>query len=300
MRKYLTVTLIGCILGIHTLKGQDDLLDLLEQESNQEETTDITYATFKATRVINGQSVEMTSAGVLSFIIAHRFGKISDGIDQFFGLDQSTIRFGLEYGISDKLNVAIGRSSFQKTYDGYIKYKFLSQSTGARSFPFSAVLYSELAVNSSDFPDPDRKNYFSSRLSYTHQILLARKISKSFSLQLTPTLVHRNLVETELDENDIPALGAGARIKLSSRVSLNAEYFYQFSEPNREKTFDGVAIGFDIETGGHVFQLHFTNAQGMIERYFITETRDDFFKGDIFFGFNINRVFTIVPNKEAK
>lgn len=274
-------------------QAQDDLLQLLEEETADEETIDYTFATFKATRIINGQSVEMTSGGVLSFIIQHRFGKISDGIEEFFGLDQATIRFGLEYGISDRLNVAIGRNSFQKTYDGYLKFKLLRQSTGAKNFPFSMVLFSNIAINSSDFPEPDRKNYFTSRLSFTHQLLIARKFSKSFSLQLSPTLVHRNLVETNEEENDIPALGIGGRMKLSSRVSLNAEYFYQFSEINREKTFDSFSVGLDIETGGHVFQLHFTNSKGMIERYFITETNEDFFKGDIFFGFNINRVFTI-------
>ncbi|MDH3710579.1 MAG: DUF5777 family beta-barrel protein [Cyclobacteriaceae bacterium] len=273
--------------------AQDDLLQLLEEETANEETIDYTFATFKATRIINGQSVEMTSGGVLSFIIQHRFGKISDGIEEFFGLDQATIRFGLEYGISDRLNVAIGRSSFQKTYDGYLKFKLLRQSAGAKNFPFSMVLFSNIAINSSDFPEPDRKNYFTSRLSFTHQILIARKFSKSFSMQISPTLVHRNLVETNEEENDIPALGIGGRIKLSSRVSLNAEYYYQFSEINREKTFDSFSVGLDIETGGHVFQLHFTNSKGMIERYFISETNEDFFKGDIFFGFNINRVFTI-------
>jgi len=282
------------LLGMSPLMAQDDLLDLLESESAADTTIDYTFATFKATRVINGQSVEMTSGGELSFIIGHRFGKISDGLGEFFGLDQATIRLGLEYGISDRLNVAIGRSSFQKTLDSYAKFKVLRQSDGARKFPFSMVLYSTVALTTADWPNPDRKNYFSSRMSFTHQVLLARKFSPSFSLQLTPTMVHRNLVENNEDDNDVYALGVGGRIKLTSRVSLNAEYFYQLSEVNRSQTFDSFAIGFDIETGGHVFQLHFTNAQGMIERYFVTETRDDFFKGDIFFGFNVNRVFTIV------
>jgi len=282
------------LLGMSPLMAQDDLLDLLESESAADTTIDYTFATFKATRVINGQSVEMTSGGELSFIIGHRFGKISDGLGEFFGLDQATIRLGLEYGISDRLNVAIGRSSFQKTLDSYAKFKVLRQSGGARKFPFSMVLYSTVALTTADWPNPDRKNYFSSRMSFTHQVLLARKFSPSFSLQLTPTMVHRNLVENNEDDNDVYALGVGGRIKLTSRVSLNAEYFYQLSEVNRSQTFDSFAIGFDIETGGHVFQLHFTNAQGMIERYFVTETRDDFFKGDIFFGFNVNRVFTIV------
>ena len=291
-KRYILILLIA----VSALPGfaQDDLLDLLEAEAEADTTVNYTFATFKATRVINGQSVEMTSGGELSFIIGHRFGKISDGLDEFFGLDQATIRLGLEYGVSDRLNIAVGRSSFQKTVDTYFKFKLLRQSSGARKFPFSMVLYSTTALTTADFPNPDRKNYFTSRMSFTHQILIARKFSPSFSLQLTPTLVHRNLVTNNEDDNDVYALGVGGRIKLTNRVALNAEYFYQFSEINRQQTFDSFAIGFDIETGGHVFQLHFTNAQGMIERYFVTETRDDFFEGDIFFGFNVNRVFNIV------
>ncbi|MDN5201381.1 DUF5777 family beta-barrel protein [Fulvivirgaceae bacterium BMA10] len=297
MNRYILFFLV--LLAPNLINAQDDLLEILEKETSGDQEINYTFATFKATRVINGQSVETTAGGVLSFIIGHRFGKINDGFQQLFGLDQSTIRFGLEYGITDNLNIGFGRSSFQKTFDGYLKYKFLKQSTGAKNMPITVALFSSTAINGLE-SDDTRKEFFSSRMSYTHQLLIARKFSNNFSFQLTPTFVHRNLVATTQDENDVYALGAGARYKLNNRVSINAEYFYQLPGENADKTKNSISLGFDIETGGHVFQLHVTNSKGMVERYFVTETSGDITEGDIFFGFNINRVFTIVKKDQAK
>ena len=286
------LTVLFLFFGIIAF-AQDDLLELLEEETSQEEETDYTYATFKTTRIINGQSIETTAGGVLNFIIGHRFGKINDGAYEFFGLDQSTIRLGLEYGITDNLNIGIGRSSFYKTVDGYVKYKFLKQSTGKRNVPVSMVFFSNMAINGMKWSEPDRENYFSSRMSYASQLLIARKFSNSFSMQITPSFVHRNLVETIEDQNDVFAIGFGGRYKLSNRVSVNAEYYYQLPGTNADKYPNSVSLGFDIETGGHIFQLHVTNSKGMIEQYFIANTTGEISEGDIYFGFNINRVFTI-------
>ena len=276
------------------LCAQEDLLELLEEETKAQHNTEYAYATFKATRIINGQSVENTAGGVLSFIIAHRFGKINDGFYQLFGLDQSTIRFGLEYGITDDLNIGLGRSSFQKTFDFYGKYKLLKQSSGAKNMPVTLSLFSGIAATGVEDLSPGNEDVFSSRLSYSYQLLLARKFNNNFSLQLSPTVIHRNLVRTPEIDNDVFAMGIGARYKLSNRVTFNAEYFYRYRSDNLDNdTFDAIAVGFDIETGGHVFQLHITNSRGMLERYFVAETTGDLADGDIFFGFNINRVFTI-------
>lgn len=291
MRLYVKALLIPFILSIAiTVKGQDDLLNMLEEEIAQSDEVDYTYATFKTTRIINGQSVENTAGGHLNFIIGHRFGKINDGVYEFFGLDQATIRLGVEYGITDWFNIGIGRSSFMKTLDGYMKFKMLRQSN---NFPFTVTAFTSAAMNGMKWSEPERENYFSSRLSFAGQVLLARKFSNAFSLQLTPSYVHRNLVETKEDQNDIYALGVGGRLKLSNRVSLNAEYFYQLPGVNADKTYNSVALGFDIETGGHVFQFQVTNSKGMIEQYFIPMTTGNILDGDIYFGFNINRVFTI-------
>ena len=284
------------LLSVQVVYGQDDLLDLLAEE--EAPITDYAYATFKASRVINGQSVELTSKNELSFVIQHRFGKINEGFYGLFGLDQSTIRFGFEYGLFNWLNIGVGRSSFKKTFDGHIKMKIARQQTGATNFPVTIGLFSSMAVTTLKVDETEPPAYFSSRLFFTHQILIARKFGNAVSVQLSPSYVHRNLVETVEDQNDVYALGFAGRVKLTSRMSINAEYFYQFPGYNKSVTFDAVALGIDIETGGHVFQIMMTNSKGMIDPYFIADTNGDISKGEIYLGFNISRVFSFSKRED--
>ncbi|MEX0967978.1 MAG: DUF5777 family beta-barrel protein [Bacteroidia bacterium] len=277
------------------LYGQEDLMQMLEEE--EEEETVYTYATFKSTRVVNAHSLENVGGGVLDFRISHRFGRVNSGAYEFFGLDGAQIRLGLEYGLTDWLMVGVGRSSFEKTYDGFVKGKLLRQSTGKKTMPISLSWFSSIAVKTIRWPEPDRENYFSSRLDFTHQIIFGRKVNENFSFQISPTLVHRNLVENTQLQNDVFAIGIAARQKLTPSVSLNAEYWYVLPDQIADNKTQSLSFGFDIETGGHVFQLHFTNSPGMIERGFITETEGDWLLGDIHFGFNISRVFTLVSEK---
>ncbi len=272
------------------VKAQDDLLSLLGEDSTKKE---FVKNAFKATRVITGQSMEQVAAGVLDFRILHRFGRVNEGEYGAFGLDQATIRLGLDYGISDRIMVGIGRSSNRKELDGFIKYRMIWQGRGKGSIPFSVILITGVTKDGLKWADPDRNNYYTSRLAYYNQILIGRKFSESFSFQLMPTMVHRNLVETKEDNHDIYALGIGTRLKLSKRVAINAEYFYTLPDQLPETQTNALSLGFDIETGGHVFQLHFTNALGMNERTLITDTDGKWEKGDIHFGFNISRVFTL-------
>lgn len=289
--------MVALTSGIQTISNAQDLLDLLGED---EPTTEFTYATFKTTRIINGHSVENPADGVLLFMISHRFGKLNSGAYDFFGLDQATIRLGFEYGIGERLSVGIGRSSYQKAYDGFMKYKILRQSSGDRTMPLTMTWFSSMDLFSLKWQDTERKNYFSSRMSFVHQLLLARKFSDKFSLQLSPTFIHKNLVLTEADDNDTFAMGVGGRLKLTQRVSVNAEYFYLMPGSVADNFVNPLSIGFDIETGGHVFQLHFTNTQPMFERGFITETRGKWTNGDIYFGFNLSRVFTIKKPAEFR
>ncbi len=272
--------------------AQDDLMNLLEQETTIE-TTEYTYATFKTTRIINGQSIENPAHGVLQFVIGHRFGTISDGAYDLFGLDNATVRLGFEYGISERLAIGIARSTVKKTVDGMVKYKLLRQSTGLNAMPFTLVYYGNWAVNGLKYDDPERLNYFSSRFFFNHQLLIARKFNDAFSFQISPGIVHRNLVINTETPNDIYSIGFGQRVKLSRMVTLNAEYFLQLNHdvPNN---YNAVALGVDIETGGHIFSLHITNSRSMIDAYSIPETDGNILDGDIYFGFNVNRVFTIV------
>ncbi|EAQ41028.1 DUF5777 family beta-barrel protein [Polaribacter sp. MED152] len=270
--------------------AQDDLLDILDDENVQTDQSMVT-STFKGTRIINGHSVENRKDRELEFIISHRFGRINSGFYDLFGLDNSNIRFSLEYGLTDNLTIGAGRSSFEKTYDGFLKYSLFKQKTGAKSFPFAISLFGSVAVKTLKDYDPDDKRTFAESLSYVSQVLIARKVSPSFSYQLTPTYIHRNTVSIAADPHDIFALGFGSRVKVSKRVSINGEYFYAFDKSTSINARNSLAFGVDIETGGHVFQLILSNAITMIEKSFIAETTGDFFGGDIHFGFNISRTF---------
>lgn len=286
MKKYLFLFICITIPSL-AYSQEEDLLALL----GEDETIDYTFASFKTNRIINLHSIENTTKGVIDIKISHRFGFLNGGFYDLFGLDLASIRIGADYGVSDRLMIGLGRSSYQKTYDGFFKYKILRQSSGAKTMPVTLSLLGSTAIQTLKFQDPERDNLFSSRLYYTVQLLLGRKVSESLSLQISPTLVHRNLVKTSAEKNDVYAIGAGARMKLSKRTSINSEYIYVFPDQLAPEYKNSFSIGFDIETGGHVFQLHFTNSTSMIEKGFVTETVGDWFDGDIHFGFNVSRVF---------
>ncbi len=288
------LALIAYLFVSNPLGAQDDdLLALL----GEEKTTNYITASFKTNRVINGHSLENTHAGVLDFKIGHRFGMLNQGVYDLFGLDNATIRLGLDYGITNRLQIGIGRSTYQKMLDGYAKFRILRQSTGDVNMPVSLTAVAGMYVNTLKWANPDRENYFSSRMSYAWQLILGRKINDWITVQLTPTLIHRNLVATLAEDNDVYALGIGIRQRLSRRVTLNAEYTYVLPDQILSRYQNAVSVGLDIETGGHVFQLHLTNATAMTEPGFITETTGDWMDGGIHFGFNISRVFTIVKPK---
>lgn len=282
----------------------DDLFG--ELEALEEPVTEPVTATFKGTRIVNMQSNEIPGAGVMQFMIQHRFGAVNDDFFyNFFGLDQADIRFGFDYSINDRLNVGVGRSSNLKTYDGFLKYRLFRQMKGAKPFPLSVTLYTSTNLitqrSTSNLPEN-----FTDRFVFTHQMLFSRKFSESFSFQIAPTLVHFNVVDTRDQPNDILALGFGGRIKLTKRVSLNLDYYWQsqrhsiLESGNRLFYNNPLSVGFDIETGGHVFQIFFTNSRGMTDPQVIAQTAGLWQEGDIFFGFNLSRVFTVKKPKLPK
>jgi hypothetical protein len=274
--------------------AQEDLMNLLNQNTKPE--INYTTATFKSTRIMNGHSIERMVPGQLDFRISHRFGTLNSGAYELFGLDHSNIHFSLEYGIYKWLMIGIGRGTYEKTFDGFTKFSILRQSTGAREMPVSLSFFSSVALMSQKWADPSLTHYFSSRLSYTAQVLVGRKFSPALSFQLSPTFIHRNLVASEIDPNDLYAIGAGGRIKLSKRISFNAEYYYLVNANKNYMSlpvYNPLSVGFDIETGGHVFQIILTNSVAMVEKGFIGETSGRWKKGDIHLGFNISRVFTL-------
>lgn len=270
-----------------------DIDELLEETSGGQ--TDYATATFKSTRIINGQSIERMPEGQLDFRILHRFGQLNTGAYNLWGLDQANIHFSLEYGITNWMMAGVGRGTYQKTYDGFLKFSILRQSKGKQIMPVSVSWFSSMAINSLK-REESKKLDFWYRASYVHQLLIARKFNERFSLAVNPSFVHRNLVETELDPNDIWAVGFGSRFKLTKRFSLNAEYYYVFQPRNdfqSNNTYNPLSIGVDIETGGHVFTITLTNSLAMIEKAFIAETTGDWRDGGIHLGFNISRVFNL-------
>lgn len=270
--------------------AQDDLLDMLEDNDS---SVNYVTAAFKGTHIINGHSSKTKSKGELDFLIYHRFGTINSGIQEFFGLDQANMRLGFEYGLSDLINIGIGRSTYDKTYDGFIKWKFLRQKTGAENVPVSIAWISTIAIPTVVITDSLTTV---ERMSFAHQIMISRKFGEKLSLQVMPGIVHLNTVPQVSDNNDIVYLGAAYRYKLNQSFALTGEYYLQFNPIASVQTYDAIGFGVDIETGGHVFQLHITNSRPTFESGFITGTTDNFWDGDIRFGFNISRTFQVGKN----
>ena len=291
-------------LFMSPLMAQSDLLD--ELEGMEEEKVEYVTAAFKGTKIINGQSSEIAGPGVLQFVFQHRFGSLSDDFFyNFLGLDNAQVRLSIDYSFNDWLNIGVGRSSFEKTYDGFVKAKLLRQCTGAKNVPLSLTLFTSGFINTLKFTgdlDPDLVN----RMSYSTQLVISRKFNNRLSLAATPTLLHVNMVPEAQQNNTVLAIGMGGRYKLTQRLSLNLEYFPQlqknsYSEGSGTSDFyNSLSVGFDIETGGHVFQLFFSNSRGVIDPQFIAESPGRWEDGDVYFGFNISRVFTLKkPNLPA-
>jgi hypothetical protein len=281
-----------CYAGLYAQEA--DLLKLVEEDKNKKE---IVKNAFKSPRVINGHSMEFLRPGTMDFRILHRFGQLNQGYRNFFGLDQASMRLGFDFGIFKNLMAGVGRSTYKKELDAFIKYAPFLQSTGKHSFPVTIAFVSGITMDGLPWADPARKNFFTSRLSYYFQGIVGRKISEAFTLQLAPTMVHKNLVQKAVDSNNVYSIGVGGRLRISKRIAFTWDYYYVLNPFTDNAYQNPLAVGFDIETGGHVFQLHFSNATGMNERAFITETTGSWGKGEVRFGFNLSRVFQIKKKK---
>jgi hypothetical protein len=300
MRK--SILLFGLSIGFATASyaQADSLMNMLNDVPAKNEAA---TATFKATRIIDGSSVENLAFGVLDFRIDHRFGDINDS-KNFFGIDNATTKLALDYGITKWLMVGIGHGVFNKEDDGFLKVKVLKQKkTG---MPVTVSYVGSMSIQTTPAPSLPAGDTWpvSNRLYYTNQVLIARKFSDAFSLQIMPTIVHYNLVDSTKFSNNTIAIGIGGRIKVSKRIAITGEYYYRVTNAdmlvNGLPTYNSLSVGVDIETGGHVFQLMLTNSQGITERTYIGQTTDSWAKGNIHLGFNISRVFTIVKPKEFR
>jgi Membrane bound beta barrel domain (DUF5777) len=287
---------LAFFIAVNAATAQDSsMVSMLDDNPTIEKIT----GAFKSTRVINAHSVEMLHKGDLDFRIMHRFGVMSNGIEDLFGLDNASMRMSFDYGISDNFMIGLGRSTVLKDLDLFVKARIIQQSKGTKNNPLSLLVAAGYIVTTQkSFATP--KPTFGDRSSYYIQLIAGRKFNSKFSMQLSPILVHNNMAYSPADDKTIFGLGGGLRYKVSKRIALTADYHAALGKLDNVFT-NPLSLGIDIETGGHVFQLHFSNATGMNEKGYLTQTTGDFFKGDMRFGFNLSRIFTIgKKNKKAK
>ena len=266
--------------------AQNDLLDEIDVDSLPAQ---FATATFKGLKIVNFESTKLVSKNQFTFVVAHRFGSLEQGFDNFFGLDDAVTRLNFIYGLSENLNISISRSSYQKIYESALKYRIISQKNNG--FPFTIVNYNSVLVNTALDKDNLPKLEFKHRLSYTVQFLIARKINQKLSLELAPTFFHDNYISNNEQHNSQYALGLGGRYKLGKRWSFNADYGWHLNRASNSVFKNPLSIGFDLETGGHVFQMHLSNAQGMNTNTYLGQATGDWGNGDIYFGFNLSRSF---------
>lgn len=301
MKKNFTyrILLLMAMFATQTSFAQEtDPMKLLEQMAPSDENEPVA-ATFKGTRLINQHTIEVGGKRTLDYRIAHRFGPFNSGSYDFWGLDGgASIRMSLEYSYDGRLQVGLGRTSIEKTFDGYLKYRLLQQNK-SNTMPvsvtlFSGAYYTNLKGAATLISGVDKYKNTSSRFSFAHQIMIARKFSENLSLQVTPSMVHYNQVDNISDKNDTYAIGFLGRYKFTKRTAVTFEYMARANKYTNATTYyDSMGIGLDIETGGHVFQVHLTNSLGITENQFITRTADSWKDGGMRLGFNISRAFTL-------
>lgn len=263
--------------------AQEDLLKDIDTIST---TTDTSQPAFKALQIVTGQSTKLAAKKEWYIVVAHRFGDISTGFKNFLGLDNASTKLGVIYGISDAVSVSLSRETNMKTFEGAVKYRLIKQN---ENFPVDIVGYNVIGTNTELDKDTYPHLTFSDRLSYLTQALISRRFNDKLSVQLTPSYIHKNLYNQNIEDKNQFLAGLGGRYKISKRVSVNAEYFVNFDNHSFYK--NPLSLGLDIETGGHVFQLLFTNSQINSDIGYLTNASGNWGKGHIFFGFNLYRVF---------
>lgn len=294
MTKYF-LPLILFVLNSPLTQAQDnpdDLMSMMDEKPKKQ----FASATFKTTRLINFHTVEVLSKRSLDFRIAHRFGNFNTGAFNAWGIDGgANIRLALEYSHDSRLMFGIGRTSGKKIADGFLKYRLLKQTTKGGGMPVSVTLFTSM-FHTFDRVKIDGINKYNSptdRLSYCNQIMIGRKFNSSFSFQLTGAMVHVNLVDKITDKNDCFVVGAVTRFKFAKRQAITLEYGYRLNKYSNDKYYDSFGIGYDLETGGHVFQMHFTNSFGLTEDQYFMYTNTSWNNWGIRLGFNISRVFSL-------
>jgi hypothetical protein len=263
--------------------SQDDLLSGVEAPITKEKVA----SAFKALKIVNLESTKLAAKGDLYFVVAHRFGSIKDGFEGFYGLDNANTQIKFIYGLTPGINISAARSEF--AYDFATKYMLLPQIKDG--FPVTIAGFNSLSINNTLKESLYPKLEFKNRLTYVAQFLISRKFSEKLSLEIVPSFFHENFVLDSEQSNSQYAIGFGGRYKFAKRWSLNMDYAAHLNRASNSIYKNPLSIGFDLETGGHVFQMHFTSSQAIDEAGYLGRTTGDWTKGDVFFGFNLARVF---------
>lgn len=289
----LLLTSFAILMHMIMLSQEKDVFDELDDLTIKESSEVI--ATFKSTRVMLGQSTERVKEDQLHFRISHVFSKIK-GIDNFFGMDNiNNMSMSFDYGLTDYIQLGLARSNKpDKTYSGSVKLSAIRQQKGETNFPVAISYYTGMDIKTREYTPVERDENVQGRFDFINQLLVSRKVNEKLSLQLSPTWVHRNLTDDLEEPNDVYSLGMGARYLVSGSISLNAEYFYTIPTFDIHETAnDAFTVGLDVETGGHVFQIYFTNAFALHPGKFAINQNGDFFNRDINFGFSLLREFSL-------
>jgi hypothetical protein len=289
--------LLSCFVFLSYAVPAQDIWSLADSLQSDSASANITTATFKTTRLINFHTLETLGRRTLDFRISHRFGPVNSGSYDAWGIDgPANIRLGLEYSYDGRLMFGIGRSSYEKLIDGFVKYRWLRQDD--KFMPLSVTLFAGAYYTAQKDPNASINGYDiyedgANRFSYNYQAIIGRKFSSRLSLQMAPWMVHYNLVERASDENDVFGIAFAGRFKFAKRQAITFEYGLRLNDYSSSKYYDSMGIGYEIETGGHVFQVHVTNSFGITENQYFPHTESSWSDGGIRIGFNISRVFTL-------
>ena len=273
--------------------------DLLSEIDTIKADTKVESA-FKSLKIVNLESTKLAGRGDFYLVVAHRFDYVNQGFDDFFGIDNANTQIKFLWGVKDWLTAHVARSGFEETVDLAIKYRITSQEK--EGFPFTIVGFNSLAINAEMKKENFPKLEFENRLTYVTQLLISRKLTDKLSLEIAPSYFHENTLKDVLNENDtviLPnpqsndqfAIGLGGRYKFAKRWSFNMDYAAHLNRASQSIYKNPLSVGVDLETGGHVFQMHFTNSRAMHEAGYLGKTSGSWSKGEIAFGFNLVRVF---------
>jgi len=275
------------LLLIYTFSfSQENLLEELENKSENKTTNKV--SAFKGIKVVNNQSTKQAGEEELYLYVSHRFGSIKGGIKTLFGLDIANTKIELLYGVSNNIQIGFSRESLKKIYSLNTKYRVTEQNS---KFPFNSSLYFSYNYNSSlseeiytTLSNYDRNIFFG-------QLLMSKSLGNKLSIQLSPSFAKKGFNETIFEEENNFILGIASSYRITSRLAFNIEYSANLDRPKISPFNDVLSFGIDIETGGHVFQLLFSNTQTIDNVSVMTDAEGSWKEGKIYFGFNVLRVF---------